>query len=154
MNWPGVSCCLRASLKNVASANLADVSRGFQPGGTDRATKKGPVRHERHRSTGVFSGRQDAALHGRSGGPPLCFVVALLMLGDVWAYWPPLEGPGDGFEDISHATINVDFMVLCFEHGIVFTREDLARLENTLLKRVLLADDRVCDTMGGGGKFN
>ena len=380
MNWPGVSCCLRASLKNVASANLADVSRGFQPGGTDRATKKGPVRLERHRSTGVFSGRQDAALHGRSGGPPLCFAVALLMLGDapaatagedgaslrerfdqiinpavekavrqpptsrggeiawgesyhlaalvemldatrdpkyaelivklsdwitrsrddrqrqrdeiraqvvaawsstnyskgkryawavhtgmivapmarfaavvrndptlqerwsadadrllktaeeavavhqgdyregpgadegfvyspylkkhlplnmqnalarawlaiddatrssqhrehvtrlaqfmknrlramddgsyVWAYWPPLEGPGDSFEDISHATINVDFMVLCFEHGIVFTREDLARLEKALLKRVLLADDRVSDTVGGGDKFN
>ncbi|MBI2927240.1 MAG: hypothetical protein HYY24_16220 [Verrucomicrobia bacterium] len=72
----------------------------------------------------------------------------------VWAYWPPLEGAADGFEDISHATINVDFMVLCFEHGIVFTREDLARLEKTLFKRVLLADDRVSDTVGGGDKFN
>jgi hypothetical protein len=33
------------------------------------------------------------------------------------------------FEDISHAAINVNFMVLCSEHGILFTREDLARLE-------------------------
>jgi hypothetical protein len=72
----------------------------------------------------------------------------------VWAYWPPLEGTTDSFEDISHATINVDFMVLCFEHDIVFTRDDLARLEKTLLKRVLLADDRISDTVGGGDKFN
>ena len=52
----------------------------------------------------------------------------------VWAYWPPLDGAADSFEDISHATINVDFMVLCFEHDIVFTRDDLARLEKTMFK--------------------
>lgn len=72
----------------------------------------------------------------------------------VWAYWPPLEGRADSFEDISHAAINVDFMVLCHEQGIVFTREDLGRLKQTLLKRVLLADDRVSDTVGGGGPIN
>ena len=72
----------------------------------------------------------------------------------VWAYWPPLDRPGDSFEDISHATINVDFMVLCFEHDIVFSRDDLARLEKTLFRRVLLADDRVSDTVGGGNKVN
>jgi hypothetical protein len=72
----------------------------------------------------------------------------------VWAYWPPLEGKVETFEDISHAAINVDFMVLCYEHGIVFTRDDMARLEKTLFKRVLLADDRVSDTVGGGDKFN
>jgi len=71
-----------------------------------------------------------------------------------WAYWPPLDGAADSFEDISHASINVDFMVLCFEHGIVFQRDDLARVKQTLLKRVLLADDRVSDTVGGGNKFN
>ncbi|MBI3851632.1 MAG: hypothetical protein HY298_15340 [Verrucomicrobia bacterium] len=72
----------------------------------------------------------------------------------VWADWPPLDGAGDSFEDISHATINVDFVVLCFEHEIVFTRDDLARLEKTLFKRVMLADDRISDTVGGGDKFN
>ena len=72
----------------------------------------------------------------------------------VWAYWPPPEGAATSFEDISHATINVDFMVQCHEHGIVFTRDDLARLEQTMLKRVLLANDRVSDTVGGGDKFN
>ncbi len=72
----------------------------------------------------------------------------------VWAYWPSLEGPGDSFEDISHATINVDFMVSCVEHGLVFTHDDLARLEKTLFKRVLIADNRISDTVGGGDKFN
>ena len=72
----------------------------------------------------------------------------------VWAYWPPLDGAGDSFEDISHAAINVDFMALCSEHGIVFTRADLARLEKTFFQRVLIADDRISDTVGGGGKFN
>jgi hypothetical protein len=72
----------------------------------------------------------------------------------VWAYWPPLEGAADSFEDISHAAINVDFMGLCYEQGIVFTREDLGRLKQTLLQRVLLADDRVSDTVGGGEPFD
>lgn len=72
----------------------------------------------------------------------------------VWAYWPPLEGRAESFEDISHAAINVDFMILCRESNIVFGAEDLVRLERTLLQRVLLADDRVCDTVGGGDKFN
>jgi hypothetical protein len=72
----------------------------------------------------------------------------------VWAYWPPLEGNTDKFEDISHAAINADFMVRCFEHNIVFQQEDTVRLEKTLLKRVLLPNDRISDTVGGGGKFN
>lgn len=71
-----------------------------------------------------------------------------------WAYWPPLENAAESFEDISHASINVDFMVLCFEHKIVFTLGDLARVEQTLMKRVWLADDRIADTVGGGDKFN
>lgn len=72
----------------------------------------------------------------------------------VWAYWPPLEGPAESYEDISHAAINVDFMVRCYEHNLVFRSEDLARLEKTLLTRVLVADDRISDTVGGGEKFN
>lgn len=72
----------------------------------------------------------------------------------VWAYWPPLEGVNETYEDISHAAINVDFAILCFEHDIVFTREDLARFETTLTKRIWLADDRISDTVGGGEKIN
>lgn len=72
----------------------------------------------------------------------------------VWAYWPPLEGTNEGFEDVSHAAINVDFIVLCFEHEIVFTRDDVNRIGNTFTKRVLLADDRISDTVGGGENVN
>jgi hypothetical protein len=72
----------------------------------------------------------------------------------VWAYWPPLEGSENSFEDISHAAINVDFMVRCFEHGLVFTREDLARVEKTLCRRVVASDDHIFDTVGGTGSSN
>ena len=60
-----------------------------------------------------------------------------------WAYWPPLSGTNDTFEDISHASINVDFMDQCHEHGIVFTREDLERVGRTFTLHVMLADDRI-----------
>jgi hypothetical protein len=72
----------------------------------------------------------------------------------VWSYWPPLTGRDNAAEDISHASINVDFMVLCHERGIVFTRGDLERVRTTLLQHVLLADDRVSDRVDGGGKVN
>jgi len=72
----------------------------------------------------------------------------------VWDYWPPLDGPGKGFEDISHASINADFMVLCYEHGVVFTRGDIARLEKTLLTKVILSDDAVADNVGNTGGTN
>jgi hypothetical protein len=72
----------------------------------------------------------------------------------VWAYWPALEGNETSFEDISHAAINVDFMVRCFEHELVFTREDLARVEKTLCRRVVASDDKIFDTVGGTGPSN
>ena len=72
----------------------------------------------------------------------------------VWGYWPPLTGEDKAFEDISHASINVDFLVLCHERGIVFDRGDLAAVESTLLRLVLLADDRVGDRAGPNVKFN
>jgi hypothetical protein len=71
-----------------------------------------------------------------------------------WSYWPPLNGANDTCEDISHAAINVDFMVLCHEHGIVFSREDLERVALTLRQHVLLADDRIGDHLGVNRKFN
>jgi hypothetical protein len=71
-----------------------------------------------------------------------------------WAYWPALEGATESFEDISHAAINVDFMVRCFEHDLVFTQADLGRLEKTLLTRVVVADDRISNTVGGGQRSN
>ncbi len=55
----------------VASAILADVEPGFQPGGKTVAGEKLPVKSEGLSHAGRLSGRQDAALHGRPGGPPL-----------------------------------------------------------------------------------
>jgi hypothetical protein len=72
----------------------------------------------------------------------------------VWDYWAPLDGPGTGFEDISHAAINADFMVLCYERGIVFTQEDIARLERTLLTKVILGDDAIADNVGNTAGTN
>lgn len=69
----------------------------------------------------------------------------------VWEYWPDLESAGTGFEDISHAGINVDFMVLCAQHRIVFDLADVVRIEKTLLTRVLPSPETVFDTLSGAG---
>ena len=58
-------------LKTVASAILADVERGFQPGGKNLADGSALANCERHPTADGFSGRQDAALYGRQGCPPL-----------------------------------------------------------------------------------
>ncbi|MEP0841153.1 MAG: heparinase II/III family protein, partial [Phycisphaerae bacterium] len=71
-----------------------------------------------------------------------------------WEYRPPLDSAGTGFEDISHAAINVDFLVLCREHGLVFTDEDIRRVEKTLLTRVFRPDGSLADNVGGTGGVN
>src|SRR6266536_1849326 len=68
---------LGARLKTVASAILADVEPGFQPGGRNHTTENGLAPLERHRHAGDLSGWQDATLYGRPGGPPLLFKHAL-----------------------------------------------------------------------------
>jgi len=68
---------LRASLKTVASAILADVEPGFQPGGKNRPREQVSVKLELHHQAGELSGRQAAARYGRPGGPPLLFKHAL-----------------------------------------------------------------------------
>ena len=65
----------------VASAILADVEPGFQPGGKSRRASE-VVRHARaHWQIVRPSGRQDAALYGRQGYPPLRPRRAMLRLG-------------------------------------------------------------------------
>lgn len=71
-----------------------------------------------------------------------------------WSYWPGLDGPGRGSEDVSHAAINADFMVICYEHGIVFEDTDLDRLEKTLLNSVIVADHAISDHVGGSTSRN
>lgn len=68
----------------------------------------------------------------------------------VWSYWPPLDGPGAGFEDISHGAINVDFACLGAGRGWVFEAKDIERLRRTLLGKVM-ASRIPTDTVGGTG---
>lgn len=71
-----------------------------------------------------------------------------------WEYRPPLDGSGTKFEDVSHAAINADFLVLCYERGIVFNKQDIAGLEKTLLTRVIRPDGSVANHIGGTTSVN
>ncbi|MBU7004479.1 MAG: hypothetical protein HXS50_02845 [Theionarchaea archaeon] len=51
----------------------------------------------------------------------------------VWDY-----SVGGSTEDVSHGTIDLEFMMLAHEHGLTFTLEDMLRLANTYQNRVLL----------------
>ena len=62
---------LTAGLETVASAILADVEPGFQPGGKSFASRKPPVKSWHLVQPVNFSGRQAAALYGRRGSLPL-----------------------------------------------------------------------------------
>ncbi|HPU35033.1 MAG TPA: hypothetical protein PK184_20255 [Phycisphaerae bacterium] len=68
----------------------------------------------------------------------------------VWAYWPPLENAGEGYEDVSHASINADFMIQCVEHNLA-PAGLISKLEKTFLSRVLLGPDKVADDLAGRG---
>ncbi len=68
----------------------------------------------------------------------------------VWEYWPPLDGAGVKFEDVSHAAINADYLARCAERGLVFGAADRVRLEKTLLTRVLVGANGVANTLAGG----
>jgi hypothetical protein len=73
----------------------------------------------------------------------------------VWPYSSVLLGPSSEYEDISHAACNFDFMVLCYEQGIVFDGQDLQRLKKTL-NTVLGDGNRVANNVGatdGDGRF-
>lgn len=54
-------------------------------------------------------------------------------------------------EDISHGAIDVHFAVLAYRNGIVFTREDIERFANTLVKVVLLPDGNLAARVNGLG---
>ncbi len=67
----------------VASASLADVEPGFQPGGKKLTNKYASVNFKRLPSADVLSGRQDATLYGRQGCPPLQLQAARVFA-DTW----------------------------------------------------------------------
>lgn len=57
-----------------------------------------------------------------------------------WSYWPKLTEDDRGSEDISHASLNVDFAVRCTVEGLVFDRRDAERFANTWLLKVKRSD--------------
>lgn len=57
-----------------------------------------------------------------------------------WAYWPKASEDGPGSEDISHASINVDFAARCAAAGIVFTSQDVERFALAWLRHVVRPD--------------
>jgi len=57
-----------------------------------------------------------------------------------WAYRYKLNGEARGSEDISHASLNVDFAARCVAEGIVFHRADAERFANTWLLKVRRGD--------------
>jgi hypothetical protein len=71
---------MRAKDKFVASAILADVEPGFQPGGRSYAKDGGLGVSSPRSQLARRSGRQDAALYGRLGSPPLLFMCTLTLL--------------------------------------------------------------------------
>lgn len=75
-----------------------------------------------------------------------------------WAYMPGVEPPylGDGAwymqaEDFSHASINADYAVRCYQAGIVFDRQDMDRLLKTLLEVAYRGQGRFADRIDGSG---
>lgn len=68
-----------------------------------------------------------------------------------WAYWPRETVDGPGSEDISHASINVDFAARCAEARIVFSRTDAARFARTWLQVVKRPDGSHAANVAGKG---
>jgi hypothetical protein len=68
-----------------------------------------------------------------------------------WAYWYKLNGEARGSEDISHASLNVDFAARCVAEGIVFNRTDAERFANTWLLKVRREDGTYAGEVSGRG---
>lgn len=68
-----------------------------------------------------------------------------------WSYYPKLHQDGKGSEDISHASLNVEFAARCVADGIVFNRKDAIRFANTWLLKVRRADGTWAGEVSGRG---
>lgn len=87
----------------------------------------------------------------------------------IWAYRPdatPLNGPISvpaGFmansisrsgEDVSHAAINVDFMIQAYKEGLVFEYDDIEALVTTVLDNIVTPEGSVYSHIGGTGNLD
>lgn len=66
-----------------------------------------------------------------------------------WAYWPKEQGTGTGYEDISHAGLNIRFAVKCARKDIVFTPQDIDKFTQTWLHNVRRSDGNWAGDVGG-----
>jgi len=72
-----------------------------------------------------------------------------------WAYRPGIEPPYDkGAEDLSHAAINVDFAVRCYQANVVFNREDMDGLVKTFCTKIYRGGGKFADRIDGTGDRN
>ncbi len=55
--------------------------------------------------------------------------------GDDCYIWSYAVG-GSGAEDVSHGSIDLEFMFKCYQHSLVFDRTDMQRLVNTYQRRI------------------
>ena len=68
---------------------------------------------------------------------------------DLSVYTPAYPG-GKYIEDISHGAWDVEHALLMYEHGLVFTREDMERFANTFTENIIMpGEDRVADRVDG-----
>ena len=65
-----------------------------------------------------------------------------------WNYWGG-EYVANG-EDISHASINIDFAAMCAERGIVFDEDDMKGIADNFMEAVYIDDSTFSDWVGGG----
>ena len=69
-----------------------------------------------------------------------------------WNYWGG-EYVANG-EDISHASINVDFAAMCAERGIIFDEDDMKGIADNFMNSIYIDDSTFSDWVGGGTTNN
>jgi len=69
----------------------------------------------------------------------------------VWSYW---GYQGSTNEDISHAAINSDFALQCYDAGIVFNTSDMQRFASTFINNIYVEPLVVNDWVNGAGNNN
>lgn len=87
----------------------------------------------------------------------------------IWPYRPdptPLNGPinvpaglfattiSRSGEDVSHAAINVDFIIQAYRHGLLFQEEDIEALVLSVLENIFTQNGHVYGHIGGTGSLD
>ena len=65
----------------------------------------------------------------------------------VWDYHP--QKPDKGIEDISHAHMDISFVLLAYKQGLDVTEQDMKRFANTLTKNMYLGNGDVAYSVDG-----